>query len=90
MLVPNKILSWLFFSVHCPDEVPFQKLLFSATLSQNPEKLQHLHLVQPRLITAVVNSQKTSTPTDGGIYTLRTLILVHIILVVFCNPWCPI
>ncbi|XP_072045634.1 ATP-dependent RNA helicase DDX51-like [Amphiura filiformis] len=34
---------------------PLQKLLFSATLSQNPEKLTHLNLFQPRLVTTLVN-----------------------------------
>jgi ATP-dependent RNA helicase DDX51/DBP6 len=29
--------------------MPLQKLLFSATLTQNPEKLQQLGLYQPRL-----------------------------------------
>ena len=29
--------------------MPLQKLLFSATLTQNPEKLQELDLYQPRL-----------------------------------------
>ena len=53
-------------SVHCADEVPLQKLLFSATLSQNPEKLQRLHLVQPRLITAVVSSHKPHNPTQAN------------------------
>ncbi|XP_072162920.1 ATP-dependent RNA helicase DDX51-like isoform X2 [Diadema setosum] len=32
-------------------QLPLQKLLFSATLSQNPEKLTQLRLFQPRLIT---------------------------------------
>jgi ATP-dependent RNA helicase DDX51/DBP6 len=32
-------------------------LLFSATLSQNPEKLTQLNLFQPRLITSVVTSK---------------------------------
>lgn len=31
-----------------------QKLLFSATLSQNPEKLQQLELFQPKLFTSVI------------------------------------
>ncbi len=35
-----------------------QKLLFSATLSQNPEKLQQLNLFQPKLFTSVVKSNK--------------------------------
>lgn len=33
---------------------PPQKLLFSATLSQDPEKLQKLSLFQPKLFTSVV------------------------------------
>jgi len=32
--------------------VPLQKLLFSATLSGDPEKLETLNLFQPRLFTA--------------------------------------
>ncbi|XP_023576430.1 ATP-dependent RNA helicase DDX51, partial [Octodon degus] len=35
-------------STSCP-QMPLQKLLFSATLTQNPEKLQRLGLYQPRL-----------------------------------------
>ncbi|XP_061026465.1 ATP-dependent RNA helicase DDX51 isoform X2 [Eubalaena glacialis] len=35
-------------SVCCP-QMPLQKLLFSATLTQNPEKLQQLGLYRPRL-----------------------------------------
>ncbi|XP_071796140.1 ATP-dependent RNA helicase DDX51-like [Asterias amurensis] len=38
-------------------QMPLQKLLFSATLSQNPEKLTQLNLFQPRLITSVVTSK---------------------------------
>lgn len=33
-------------------DVPLQKLLFSATLSQNPEKLQELSLYEPKLFTS--------------------------------------
>eukprot|EP00095_Tigriopus_kingsejongensis_P010813 maker-scaffold385_size188773-snap-gene-0.26 protein:Tk10813 transcript:maker-scaffold385_size188773-snap-gene-0.26-mRNA-1 annotation:"dead box atp-dependent rna" len=36
--------------------IPLQKLLFSATLSQNPEQLQTLNLFEPRLFTSVVES----------------------------------
>lgn len=32
--------------------MPLQKLLFSATLTQNPEKLQQLDLHQPRLFSS--------------------------------------
>uniref|UniRef100_A0A8D1W084 ATP-dependent RNA helicase n=1 Tax=Sus scrofa TaxID=9823 RepID=A0A8D1W084_PIG len=42
---PSTLLS---FSISCP-QMPLQKLLFSATLTQNPEKLQQLGLYQPRL-----------------------------------------
>ncbi|KAL1512740.1 hypothetical protein ABEB36_002280 [Hypothenemus hampei] len=35
---------------------PPQKLLFSATLSQDPEKLQQLNLFQPKLFTSVVEN----------------------------------
>ncbi|CAH1232839.1 DDX51 [Branchiostoma lanceolatum] len=45
---------------------PLQKLLFSATLSQNPEKLQQLNLFHPRLFTSVVRhkqrKQETASP----------------------------
>ncbi|XP_043203532.1 ATP-dependent RNA helicase DDX51-like [Amphibalanus amphitrite] len=36
----------------CAPHLPLQKLLFSATLSQNPEKLERLSLFQPRLMVA--------------------------------------
>ncbi|KAM6915466.1 ATP-dependent RNA helicase DDX51 [Xenentodon cancila] len=36
-----------------PPQVPLQKLLFSATLTQNPEKLQELGLHQPKLFSSV-------------------------------------
>ncbi|XP_034555540.1 ATP-dependent RNA helicase DDX51 [Notolabrus celidotus] len=45
-----------------PPQMPLQKLLFSATLTQNPEKLQQLGLHQPRLFSSI-NSQTSSTPT---------------------------
>lgn len=35
-----------------PPQIPLQKLLFSATLTQNPEKLQLLDLHQPRLFSS--------------------------------------
>jgi len=40
---------------------PPQKLLFSATLSQDPEKLARLALFQPKLFTCVVKPRKSST-----------------------------
>lgn len=46
----------------------FQKLLFSATLSPNPEILQNLHLFQPKLFTSLLESQDTipSKPEVGS------------------------
>ncbi|XP_076298355.1 putative ATP-dependent RNA helicase Dbp73D [Lasioglossum baleicum] len=41
---------------HC--KIPAQKLLFSATLSQDPEKLNRLGLFQPILFTSVLVSDK--------------------------------
>jgi ATP-dependent RNA helicase DDX51/DBP6 len=37
---------------------PPQKLLFSATLTQDPEKLQQLGLFQPKLFTSVVGDDQ--------------------------------
>jgi ATP-dependent RNA helicase DDX51/DBP6 len=42
-------------STSCP---PPQKLLFSATLTQDPEKLQQLGLFQPKLFTSVVGDDQ--------------------------------
>ena len=39
-------------------DLPLQKLLFSATLSQNPEKLQQLSLYEPKLFTSVVDPKQ--------------------------------
>lgn len=42
-----------------------QKLLFSATLSQDPEKLQQLGLFQPVLFTSIVKSdEKENEPSE--------------------------
>ncbi|XP_064337418.1 ATP-dependent RNA helicase DDX51 isoform X1 [Camelus dromedarius] len=54
-LLPQHPLS---FSICCP-QTPLQKLLFSATLTQNPEKLQQLGLFQPRLF--------STGPVRGGL-----------------------
>lgn len=43
-----------------PPQIPLQKLLFSATLTQNPEKLQQLGLHQPRLFSSVHGHAKTT------------------------------
>ncbi|NXY84707.1 DDX51 helicase, partial [Alcedo cyanopectus] len=42
----------------CCPQIPLQKLLFSATLTQDPEKLQQLDLFQPRLFTSVYSERK--------------------------------
>ncbi|XP_018555267.1 ATP-dependent RNA helicase DDX51 [Lates calcarifer] len=44
-----------------PPQMPLQKLLFSATLTQNPEKLQQLGLHQPRLFSSI-HSHSSTTP----------------------------
>lgn len=44
---------------------PPQKLLFSATLTQDPEKLQQLGLFQPKLFTSVVGDDQLE---NGGEY----------------------
>nr|XP_021405560.1 ATP-dependent RNA helicase DDX51 [Lonchura striata domestica] len=55
-------------------QIPLQKLLFSATLTQDPEKLQQLDLFQPRLFTSVYsekNRDGTETEQDtNNKYTL--------------------
>ncbi|XP_010752603.1 ATP-dependent RNA helicase DDX51 [Larimichthys crocea] len=49
-----------------PPQMPLQKLLFSATLTQNPEKLQQLGLHQPRLFSSIhgQSSASSATPTQ--------------------------
>ncbi|XP_021113378.1 ATP-dependent RNA helicase DDX51 isoform X2 [Heterocephalus glaber] len=49
-------------SACCP-QMPLQKLLFSATLTQNPEKLQQLGLYQPRLFSTRLAHR---VPKDEG------------------------
>ncbi|KAL1269277.1 hypothetical protein QQF64_031566 [Cirrhinus molitorella] len=44
-----------------PPQIPLQKLLFSATLTQNPEKLQLLDLHQPRLFSSTHTCTETIT-----------------------------
>uniref|UniRef100_A0A1B6C6W5 RNA helicase n=1 Tax=Clastoptera arizonana TaxID=38151 RepID=A0A1B6C6W5_9HEMI len=48
-----------------------QKLLFSATLTSNPEKLSELNLFKPHLFTSVVNSNKDKVESNKfiGKYT---------------------
>ncbi|XP_063000458.1 ATP-dependent RNA helicase DDX51 isoform X2 [Elgaria multicarinata webbii] len=54
----------------CSPRLPLQKLLFSATLTRNPEKLQQLSLYQPRLFMPVSSeaqqgSEKKYTLPEG-------------------------
>ncbi|KAM6193766.1 ATP-dependent RNA helicase DDX51 [Sarcoramphus papa] len=60
----------------CYPQIPLQKLLFSATLTQDPEKLQQLDLFQPRLFTSVYSEKKTlgdGTETEQDINKKYTL-----------------
>ncbi|XP_003701020.2 putative ATP-dependent RNA helicase Dbp73D [Megachile rotundata] len=53
---------------------PVQKLLFSATLSQDPKKLSHLRLFQPVLFTTVLvtdNDNDVNLDTEAGNYIGR-------------------
>lgn len=47
-----------------PPQIPLQKLLFSATLTQNPEKLQLLDLHQPRLFSSTHALSETPTQSQ--------------------------
>lgn len=64
-----------------PWERHVQKLLFSATLSQDPEKLTRLGLFQPKLFTSVVSSdeakQAVSTHHFVGKYTTPAELSEH-------------
>ncbi|XP_036027904.1 ATP-dependent RNA helicase DDX51 isoform X2 [Onychomys torridus] len=55
-------------STCCP-QMPLQKLLFSATLTQNPEKLQRLGLYQPRLFSTRLGhiGPKDTVEADGNL-----------------------
>lgn len=44
----------------------FQKLLFSATLSQDPEKLKRLNLFQPILFTSTDKNKEASEVNNGN------------------------
>ncbi|XP_074660165.1 ATP-dependent RNA helicase DDX51-like [Tubulanus polymorphus] len=57
-------------AANCSNRViPVQKLLFSATLSHNPEKLQQLNLFMPRLFTSVVVDENKTESNYVGKYT---------------------
>ncbi|MEE6527663.1 hypothetical protein FKM82_029210, partial [Ascaphus truei] len=54
----------------CVPQAPLQKLLFSATLTQNPEKLQQLGLYQPRLFTSMRKAPRAdSSEGQSGEHT---------------------
>ncbi|NXN09654.1 DDX51 helicase, partial [Indicator maculatus] len=67
----------------CSPQIPLQKLLFSATLTQDPEKLQQLSLFQPRLFTSVYSEQRTlgegpeADQDSNGKYTLPEELSQH-------------
>lgn len=69
-------------SMCCP-QMPLQKLLFSATLTQNPEKLQQLGLYQPRLFSTGSAYRAPSNPgidvdgDSGGKYTFPVGLTHH-------------
>jgi ATP-dependent RNA helicase DDX51/DBP6 len=44
-------------TANCPDNIPLQKLLFSATLSKDPEILQQLNLYEPKMFTTSVDPE---------------------------------
>ncbi|XP_028295961.1 ATP-dependent RNA helicase DDX51 [Gouania willdenowi] len=48
-----------------PPQIPLQKLLFSATLTQNPEKLKLLDLHQPRLFSSTHTAEAPTLQQDG-------------------------
>lgn len=57
--------NYINLSIFCNSEIPpAQKLLFSATLSQDPEKLSRLGLFQPILFTTVVTDKDTDINLD--------------------------
>ncbi|XP_070076575.1 ATP-dependent RNA helicase DDX51 [Equus caballus] len=77
-------------STCCP-QMPLQKLLFSATLTQNPEKLQQLGLHQPRLFStglAQRGSRDADAEADGesaGKYTFPAGLTHHYVPCSLCS-----
>ncbi|XP_008310850.1 ATP-dependent RNA helicase DDX51 [Cynoglossus semilaevis] len=82
-----------------PPQIPLQKLLFSATLTQNPEKLQQLGLHQPRLFTSTRNHSAHVCNQDSFDFpqgltefyvpctlSKKPLILLHFILRLKLSP----
>ncbi|KAK1156363.1 hypothetical protein AOXY_G25321 [Acipenser oxyrinchus oxyrinchus] len=78
-------------------QMPLQKLMFSATLTQNPEKLQQLGLHQPRLFTSAHSRSSVSLTQHPFPLVLqeyyvpcnlnnKPLILLHFLLRLKFNP----
>ncbi|KAL0610357.1 ATP-dependent RNA helicase DDX51 [Plecturocebus cupreus] len=66
-------------STCCP-QMPLQKLLFSATLTQNPEKLQQLGLHQPRLFSTGLahrGPEETGGDRESGKYAFPVGLTHH-------------
>ncbi|XP_055462372.1 ATP-dependent RNA helicase DDX51 [Psammomys obesus] len=66
----------------CFPQMPLQKLLFSATLTQNPEKLQRLGLYQPRLFSTRLRHRDSKDTVEedgnlGGKYTFPVGLTHH-------------
>lgn len=60
--VPMSLLLLFYSSSQC--QIPLQRLLFSATLTHNPEKLQQLGLYQPRLFSSIHQQPRKETAKD--------------------------
>ncbi|CAG5950323.1 unnamed protein product [Menidia menidia] len=60
----SQVLTAVFAAGLSPAQMPLQKLLFSATLTQNPEKLQQLGLHQPRLFSSIHSPSSEPPPTQ--------------------------
>ncbi|XP_026780896.2 ATP-dependent RNA helicase DDX51 [Pangasianodon hypophthalmus] len=78
-----------------PPQMPLQKLLFSATLTQNPEKLQQLGLHQPRLFSSTHSStgeEKFNFPQGLTEYYVcctlskKPLLILHFLLRLKFSP----
>uniref|UniRef100_A0A3P9PPK1 ATP-dependent RNA helicase n=1 Tax=Poecilia reticulata TaxID=8081 RepID=A0A3P9PPK1_POERE len=79
-----------------PGQMPLQKLLFSATLTQNPEKLQQLGLHQPQLFSSVHGppSKRNSDMIPLGLQEFyvpctmnkKPLLILHFILYLKLRP----
>uniref|UniRef100_A0A8C9Y7Q6 ATP-dependent RNA helicase n=1 Tax=Sander lucioperca TaxID=283035 RepID=A0A8C9Y7Q6_SANLU len=77
-----------------PPQMPLQKLLFSATLTQNPEKLQQLGLHQPRLFSSIHSHSSTISSSNGSIteyyvpctLSKKPLLILHFILRMKLSP----